>query len=136
MQEQWKRWEPINHLKPKYEIDSFCLTDGYGTIVLFDINNQNKKIELQFTNLSNTIFKKSNDDLTFNKIKFLKEKYGTQFYEEWSFFIIINSFFIEWLAIESPLIGYMSNKFTHFAIITPTTIFDIVSIDEPKIKLL
>lgn len=64
----------------------------------------------------------------------LSQKYGTNFYTEWTFFKIENSDYLNWIYKES-CIANQSNELVHFCLMAMDDILDIVADYEPNVEI-
>src|ERR1700754_2156360 len=89
--EEWTRWEPIEGLEGKYDVESL-LADVNGLLIILcsATSTKNHKIELKFTSFINA-FRETNESFRFNLFHELSEKYLGNFYSDWTFFKVVNS---------------------------------------------
>jgi hypothetical protein len=66
-------------------------------------------------------------------LNYIDEKYGTEFYSQWTLFKVTNSEYLEWISNQSFDIAESENL-THFAIVVVDSIIDIIAAYEPKIE--
>ena len=126
LNEQWTKWKPNISLEGKYNIESFHYKgDETITFIMISAQDKNKKISLYFGGIGLSL-RKSNGMAMENKIAFLKDKYGEDFYSEWSFFTVINSAYSNWAAAETCTI-YKSTDFIHFAIVSKNSIYESIN---------
>ncbi len=131
--EQWIKWEPINGLSCKYQIDSVSDTiDGFF-IVLSSTTNE-KKIKITFEGYLLS-YRKTDESFRQSTVTFLEEHYKTKFYAEWTFFKVINSTYLQWLSEESY--GFSDSvPPIHFSFIDDDSILDVVATYEPKVEFI
>ena len=98
MLEHWERWEPIRSLSSKYYIDS--ISDGIREfrIVLSDSCDEKKKIHVVFEN-SVDAYRSTDESFRQSTVADLGERYGNEFYGDWTFFKVTNSTYISWFLI-------------------------------------
>jgi len=65
----------------------------------------------------------------------IDERYGTEFYAEWTFFKVTNSEYIQWLSEQSYGIAE-SESLIHFSILAGDSIVDVIAAYEPKITII
>ena len=65
----------------------------------------------------------------------LDEKYGPTFYGTWTFFKIINSSYISWVAEESCEF-VKPKELIHFVFLAMDSVVDIIASEEPKFELI
>lgn len=132
MQETWEKWVPISKLADKYHLKNVeSNINGFR----IDLSHASNKTILKI------VFKKSvwsyrNVDEGFRLILLedLFEKYGPDFYGNWTLFEVKNSAYLNWLSLQSHKSsdGY---KLKHFCIIATDDILDIISSYEPEVSL-
>jgi hypothetical protein len=127
--EKWIKWEPTKDLSGKYHVISITWPEDGIIIKLSDVNNT-KKIEIKFEYFVDA-YRYTHESFCFKIFSDLSNKYGTEFYKEWSFFKINNSKYVEWVIEKS----YDSN-FIHFSIIGNYEIIDIIAGYDPEIKVI
>lgn len=135
MIEQWSKWHPIENLSEKYYIES--IIDHMGDIckiLLADSNQRTNKILVTFQG-SGDGYRLTHQDLQVSIKNMLKEQYGISFYEQWTFFRVTHSDYIQWLSKES---GQWSDNFgfQHFVLFGSDVIVDIISSREPKVEFI
>lgn len=131
--EEWARWEPINGLSGKYFINSLIISEERLVIHLSD-NDKIKKIEIVFDNGIDG-YRYTNESFYFKIFGDLSQKYGTEFYKNWSFFKVTNSEYLQWLSKKSRT---WSDQFTfiHFCIFGDDEVIDILARYEPIVKFI
>lgn len=133
--EKWERWIPIKNLTEKYEI--FDISDDISKDLKINLKDEiNKENQIQL------LFEYSVDIYRITRINFkqktlnkLSNEYGLDFYKQWTFFKVYDSEYLKWLSIESDTVTE-SITFTHYCIISPKYMIDIVVGYEPKIKII
>lgn len=134
MQEQWVKWEPIKGLFQKYYIESILDSINGFEIVLFEGHDKKEKVHVVFEN-SIDAYKCSEEGFRLKTIWELGDKYGKDFYGDWTFFKVINSRYLQWLSEES--VGmYDSLSFIHFSFLVADSVLDVVTTYEPKVKII
>lgn len=134
IQEQWVRWEPLIGLSTNYNIVSLSDKIEGFEILLSDEADDNKKIRIFFEN-SVEAYRSSDETYRLKTFEELDEKYGAKFYAKWSFFRVLNSQYLTWLADQSCGISE-SRALKHFSFFTTNSIVDVVASYEPKIELI
>ena len=100
MEENWQRWELGSQLSLKYYIDSISdRVDGFR-ILLSDANDESKKVEVLFED-SVHAYRSTDESYRQSTINNLDERYGTEFYGDYTFFKVSNSEYIHWLSLQS-----------------------------------
>lgn len=134
MQEQWIRWEPIGGLAGKYSVDTMNLGEQGLIIGLSSLSNNTKKIEIKFEYTIDA-YRYTNDSFSFKIAGDLTEKYGREFYGDWSFFKVTNSEYVKWISEKSHT---YADEFTfeHFSIVGSDEIIDILSRYEPIVEFI
>lgn len=134
MKEKWTQWKPISNLSNKYYIESI-INDATGLTIMFvDSINKLAKLKMVFENGIDA-FRITNETFILSTISYLNEKYGDQFYAEWTFFKVENSEYLKFLSEQS---GRISDSYgvKKYSIITDEDSLDIVSTYEPKFLLI
>lgn len=134
MTEQWSKWEPVPGLSANYYMESILDTPDGFTIQFFDTNKEEKKVQVIFE-YSVSAYKSTNESYRLNTMHKLDERYGKNFYHDWTFFKITNSSYIQWLSEESYGITD-SLHFMHFAFLTPNSFLDVIARYEPEVILI
>ena len=134
MSETWIKWKPIEGLAPKYDVDLVVDTMDNFKIVLSEMDNSQKRLEVHFDS-GVDIYRLTDESYWRNSLCELKEKYGAEFYWYWSFFKVENSSYLSWLSKESFGISD-SRDFVHFAILGEDSILEVIANYEPKITFL
>lgn len=134
MQEQWIRWEPIEKSKGKFRIDNVSNAFNGLSIMLTDLDNMQRKIQFLFKNSVNS-YRDTNESFRQKTILDLRDKYGADFYAQWTFFKVNNSAYMEWIIEQSVGFGELLS-FIHFSFIAEDSIVDVVSTYEPEILLI
>lgn len=131
MQEKWSRWEPIAGLSTNYYSESILDTaeDGFK-IHIFD--HTGKKVLISFSN-SVEAYRSTDDSFTYETLDFLNNNYGPEFYNNWTFFKIENSEYLEWLKKQSGGTFEMYSL-KHFCIFTINAMIDIAVSYEPDVS--
>lgn len=129
--EEWIIWKPIPNLASKYYVKS--LSDRYSgfKILLEDAQNANQ-LQIIFKDGIDS-FSRTDETFRFRTVIKLKEKYGADFYKNWTFFKIINSSYLQWLSLES----YEESDarlLSHYCIVASDSIVDIINNKDPIIS--
>lgn len=133
MQENWERWEPVSGLSSKYYVESLSDTVEGFRVVLSDANDEKKKVEVIFED-SVHAYRSTDESFRQSIINTIDERYGTEFYTEWTFFKVSNSEYIQWLTEQSYGIAE-SEPLMHFSFLAVDSIVDVIAAYEPKIKI-
>lgn len=129
--EQWIKWEPIKNLAPKYYIESITDSREGFSILLFDANNREKKVLVSFPN-SVESYRSIDESFVLNSLYKLNQNYGRDFYGDWTFFIIENSEYLDWLSTESYKISE-KYKLIHYCLLSADSRFDIINNVAPEV---
>lgn len=132
MQENWERWEPISGLSSKYYVESLSDSIEGFRILLSDAYDEYKKVEVLFED-SVHAYRSTDESFRQSVINKIDERYGTEFYSEWTFFKVTNSEYIQWLSEQSYGIA---ESLTHFSILAGDSIVDVIAAYEPKIAII
>lgn len=134
MQEEWIKWEPVGGLKGKYSVNTMNLGEQGLIIVLSSLSNSAQKIEIKFEYAIDA-YRYTNDSFSFKIAGYLAEKYGREFYGDWSFFRVTNSEYIKWISEKSC--AYADEfAFIHFSIVGSDEIIDVLSRYEPSVEFI
>ncbi|MEV2911262.1 hypothetical protein ABNF65_22305 [Paenibacillus larvae] len=134
MEEKWGRWEPKVGLSSKYYVESLSDSIKGFRILLSDVNDEKKKIEVTFKE-SVHAYRSTDESFRQSSINIIDEKYGTEFYAEWTFFKVNNSKYIQWLSEQSYGIAE-SETLIHFSFVARDSIVDVIAAYEPEIKII
>ena len=133
MIENWQKWEPINGLAKKYYIDG-VIDDFYGfKIKLTNRDNEKSKLIISF-NESVWAYRSAEEGLRLLTMENLAQKYGANFYTEWTFFKVLNSDYLNWIFKESYNTAPGSNLM-HFCVVAMDDILEIIADYEPEVKV-
>lgn len=128
--EKWIRWEPVAHLAAQYYIDSICEDSKEFKIVLSEFNNKESELQVIFKS-SIYFYEKTDDTFILSIINDLYERYGKEFYTEWTFFKVENSCYIQRLLKQSSGIGDSYNL-KHFVFIAVDALVHVITDEDPK----
>jgi hypothetical protein len=130
--EKWVKWEPVQGMSFRYDVEYILDKFDSFEIVLIDMVDKNKKVKLVFENSVNAyrvVEESFRSQLLVEVGNFNKE------YENWTFFKVENSSFLNWLYKESS--GMLKElKPIQFSFITTDSIIDIVSTYHPKVEFI
>ncbi len=132
----WKRWEPAEVMAGKYDIDTLHL-DNQGLILTLDLieSSQPHRIQMSFIPF-NGIYRETNESLKAGIFGTLTEQYSSNFYGNWSFFIITHSLDNNQTATSSATTNNFSKPYIHFCIMGYDSVIDIFASDYPMIKII
>ena len=133
MPEQWIQWKPIAKLASKYQTEAILDKIGKFTIILSDINDNNKKTHIIFEE-SVDIYRVTQNQFRQHTLHELTEKYESHFWKDWTFFKVKNSSYIQWLSKETIFTEYI--PFIHFSFITSNFLIEVIDPCEPKIEVI
>lgn len=134
MDELWERWEPTTEISKKYYVDSIIDNIQGLRIILSDAKNEDSKIVIVFDN-SVHAYRSTDESYRQKILNYIDEKYGTEFYSEWTLFKVNKSEYFEWICNQSFGITE-SEELSQFSIIAVDSIIDIIASYEPKIEKL
>lgn len=131
IQSEWIKWEPIHGLAKKYDIES--IVDGKNGLVirLYSDNKADKKVEIIFKNYVDA-YRHTNESFRINTIHALANKYDSNFYGDWTFFMVKDSEYLRWLSQESSSYADMF-PFIHFCFLGVDSIVDVLARYEPVV---
>lgn len=135
MEEKWTRWEPINGLEGQYAIKTLIDDTEAFTLHLFKWDNPNKKVLIKFDGIICS-YRSTDETYRYKLIEYLEEKYGSNFYKDWTFFKVNNSNYVKWLSEESCSISDHFSCTEHFSILGIDCVFDIIASYEPKVEII
>ncbi len=130
--EEWIRWEPIKDLSGKYYIDSLAISER-GLIIQLSDHDKVKKIEILFDSAIDG-YRYTNESFCFKIFGDLSQKYGTEFYKDFSFFKITNSEYLKWLSEKSRTWSDQF-PFVHFCILGGDEVIDVLARYEPEVRM-
>ena len=78
-------------------------------------------------------YRNTDEGSLFKTLSFLEETYGTDFYSDWSFFIVNHSEYIDWSNEESISIDEKGMK--DYVFLTPDDVIEILSTYPPSIEI-
>lgn len=128
--EKWDKWDAL-----RFELAG----NFYISSVLYDLDNLKivlkdwdcgKVIEILFSDVY--LYRITNEGLCVELEQFLKKKYGLEFYQRWSLFIVENSSLLSGLDTSAQ----EANGLTHFVVMGSETIADVLSKYTPEVKIL
>ena len=130
--EHWEKWIPINGLPSKIYNDSF-IDSKEGIILEFSDEKHKKKIVIKFEDgvLS---YRNTDEGSLLKKLNYLDQRYGTDFYCEWTLFKVKNSEYINWFLEESFGI-YKPNQVEHYVFLTPNDVIEILTTYTPSVVI-
>ena len=134
MNEIWTQWKPVEGLAPKYDIDLVVDTMDNFKIVLSEMDNSQKRLEVHFDS-GVDVYRLTDESYWRNSLHEIDEKYSEDFYGKWTFFKVKNSAYLSWLSEESFGISD-SRDFIHFAFLGVDSILEVITNYEPKITFL
>lgn len=132
IEEEWTRWEPIVGLANKYDVE-FIFDGAKGlTIRLYQDSQFEKKVDIIFEHYADA-YRHTNESFRIDVMHTLTQKYGREFYGEWTFFKVKKSEYLQWLSEES---ADYSDKFpfVHFCLMGTDSIIDIIARYEPVVR--
>lgn len=134
MLEEWTRWQPVQGLGPKYFIDSISDNLDGLQIILFEKRAKKERVIITFED-SVDGYIRMDETYRYKLILDLGEKYGLDFYGDWTFFKVTNSSFLKWISEQSCTISD-HRHLIHFSILAGDSVLDIVSGLEPKVEII
>jgi hypothetical protein len=134
MEEHWIRWEPISNLQKKYYIEALCDSIQGFKVILFEMSNKNNKILIHFKD-SVWAYRYAEEIVRCNLVYELGEKYGKEFFTDWTFYKVENSEYSKWATKQS--LGIIEDwGLQHFCIAGLDSVLDIINVAEPKVTIL
>lgn len=135
MKEQWHKWKPVNDLSRKYYLERIIDTPDEFKVMLSDLLNPNKQAHILFKE-SVHCYRKTYESFASVIIHDLHEKYGEEFYGDWTFFKVTNSEYLEWISQKSAGWSDYREPLIHFSLLLTDYIIDIVDTTEPNVQLI
>lgn len=132
MEQVWERWEPTTEMSRKYYVNTISDNIIGLTIILSDSEDEDSMVSIVFDN-SVHAYRSTDEGFRQKLINDIDEKYGTEFYSEWTLFKVTNSEYLEWISDQSYGIA-KSEKLMHFSIVAADSIVDIIAAYEPRIE--
>ncbi len=80
-------------------------------------------------------YKYTNESFCFKIFGDLSDKYGDDFYSNWSFFKITDSDYLKWLSDKSCTVSD-TLSFQHYCIIGGDEVVDVLSQKEPEVTII
>ncbi len=133
MREQWIKWQPVDGLLKKYYIKSIVHNDEEFKITFCSCEESINAIQMTFDRMDS--YRIQNETFRKNTIDFLYKNHGEDFYNNWTFFKVENSLYIQLTSEESCGWSSASRKFIHFSFITSFEIVDVLATREPYVEL-
>ena len=135
MQEQWIKWEPVEGLGSKYYVESIYSNVESGfKMILSEVENNKNKVYV-FFKYCVADHRTINGNFRNKIIDALREEYGSEFYNSWSFFKVNNSAYVKWVSEESYGTSDIRN-FTHYSFIAENSIVDIITNHKVEVKII
>lgn len=133
MVEEWSKWKLSEKTLSKMYIEKL-VNDKNGTLLIFKSEDEKDTIEVLFDG-SILSLRSTDEGKRLRTINFLEEKYGTDFYANWTFFKVKNSSYVEWFNQETYNI-YATYDIGHYVFLTPDDIVEILSTYDPIISII
>lgn len=132
--ENWSRWEPLgSSIDGKYDIHKVLYNYDNFTIILKGRIQQNF-VEITFIQTVSAI-RIASESVVFTLFDKLYAKYGKDFYTQWPLFKVQNSDCLKWL--ENGTAGASElYDLTHYVITDLDMVIDVVTHNEPVVKIL
>jgi len=132
MQEHWIRWHSLTELAEKYYFESVLYIKKDFIILMSERNNRKNMVKITFKK-SVRSYKYTDETYTLYHTIMKNELYGSSFYGDWTFFKVYNSDYLEWIKDQSK---NSLSGLTHFSLITPLSVLDIIATSEPIVELI
>lgn len=134
MKEIWHRWEIGSEFSSKYYIESISDSINGFRILFSDATNESKKVEVLFED-SVHAYRSTDESFRQSTINDIDERYGTEFYQNYTFFKVTNSEYIFWISHQSYGIAEAESLY-HFSFLAVDSVLDVIAAYEPKICIL
>ncbi len=131
--EEWTRWEPVFGLPGRFCIKDLRMSKNGLMLELISKSNE-MLLELLF-GFNIEAYRCINESWVFTIFGMLNDRYGDDFYGNWSLFKITNSNYAKSL---SPLSAGVSESedFDHFCIVDNDFVLDVLTLDTPTVKII
>ena len=134
MTEQWIRWEPIVNFRGKHNIKSLLVAAENLFIELYSSKSNNHfQVELIFRMCD--AYRQTTEGFRLGLFHELSRNYPQGFYGDWTFFKVLHSNYLSWLMHNSSITLAQTNHYTHFCLLGDDFVVDIISSEEPIVKL-
>ncbi len=134
MNETWHKWEPIQGLAPRYDIDVVNDTvDGF-CLLLSEDRTSATRIKVSFKN-SVESYRVADESFRQKTLLKLSTEYGIGLLGKWTFFEVHNSSYAKWLSEESFQITDVLSLH-HFVFVGCNQVVDVLSGDMPNVTLI
>lgn len=131
--EDWSRWEPIAGISGRYDIYKVSYT--YDSFVLVLKNKQRSQfIEVRFPQSIQAV-RIASESVVFSLYDLLFDKYGKDFYTDWTFFTVKNSDCLNWLSKGTYGASELYDL-THYVLSDLDVVIDVVTYNAPDVKIL
>lgn len=129
-EEKWIKWEPIEEIKGQFYVDAI-INDLEGLKI--ELSNDNRKLNLLFKGFIASC--RSTEEGYIQKTYYeISRDHDKLFFKNSPLFKVENSKYISWLLEESYEIYH--ENLIHFVILTYNFLIDVVTLEEPDIKLI
>lgn len=133
MDEIWQRWEPIVGLRDKYCVEYIDDSiDSFRVRLYWDYYHDSQRVDIIFEN-SVDAYRRSEALYRHGLILDLDQRYGKEFYAQWTLFRVSHSRYIDWISQESCRISDQM-PLQHFAIVAANSLVDVVTTYEPNVE--
>lgn len=129
--ETWKKWIPVEGMPQTFYIDKILAKNGLFITLKSDVYKKSIVFIFDGPLLSN---RKTKRNVLSKKIDALKEQYGSQFFDEWSLFIVENSDYCKWL-IEGSYGFYENQNVIHYVFMGSNSVFEVLAPYEPDVEI-
>lgn len=130
MTEVWERWNPLEGIAGKYDVD-YILDGKNGFIIRLYSDKDTKKIDILFEHYADA-YKHTNESFWFKTCGDLSAKYGGDFYADWAFFKVKNSEYLAWLSEKSATWSDQF-PFMHFCMMGTDSVVEVLARYEPTV---
>lgn len=131
MPEEWERWLLDSSKKLGKMYIEKLVDDKEGFQLFFEDKNKKYTVKVIFENFVLS-YRNTDEGHRLKALSFLREKYGKDFYAEWSFFKVNNSTYVEWFNQETYNM-YSNYDIEHYVFLTCDDIVEVLSTYEPQI---
>ena len=132
MIEEWHYWKPPQKLEPGYGVDIISCEEDNFSIELYATGPKDSYIKLDFQGNAQA-YRYTNESFALQTLCNILNKYGPDFYPQWSFFTVTKSTYLS--AYEHDTNTTVSSLI-HFAIIGEDEIVDVITTKAPIVTFI
>jgi hypothetical protein len=131
--EHWERWKPLKDL-PSTLYNDALIDNREGFILEFSNDMNDKKYVVKFED-GVVSYRNSDEGSLLKTLHYLDQQYGTDFYSEWTLFVVRNSAYKQWFLEESSGV-FEPDQLQHYVFFTPHDVIEVLTTYPPSIEIL